>query len=87
MSNFYNPYMKGPDVGQGMQDILSQFIQMMLIKKMFPGQQQAPQQPITEPGTNLLGGLQFPAKTPSSPFDPATMQRLLSMMNMGMMRR
>jgi hypothetical protein len=34
--SFYNPYMSGPDWGQGIGDIASQITQMLMIKKMFP---------------------------------------------------
>jgi len=30
--SFYNPYMKGPDVGQGMQDMLPMMLLMMYLK-------------------------------------------------------
>jgi hypothetical protein len=42
--SFNNPYMQKPDYGQGFQDVASQVMQMLLMKKMFPGQggEQAP---------------------------------------------
>lgn len=43
--SFFNPYMKGPDYGQGMQGIISQLMQLLMMGKMFPGQQQQPQTP------------------------------------------
>jgi hypothetical protein len=34
--SFYNPYMKNADWGQGIGDISSQIMQMLMMKKMFP---------------------------------------------------
>ena len=39
--SFYNPMKKGPDFGQGIQDAMYQFIQMMMMKQMMGGQQGA----------------------------------------------
>ena len=36
MSPFYNPYMKTPDWGSGIQDIVGQLMQIMMMNKMFP---------------------------------------------------
>lgn len=36
--SFYNPYMQTPDYGQGIQDITSRILQMIMMKRMFPGQ-------------------------------------------------
>lgn len=40
MASFYNPYSPKPDVGQGMSDLIQQFIQMMLMKKIMQDKQQ-----------------------------------------------
>lgn len=56
--SFFNPYMKGPDIGQGAGDIMSQIMQMMMMKKMFPGQSQTQQVPTPMPqqGGMMQGG-------------------------------
>ena len=35
--SFYNPYSKYPDVGQGVSDLVMQFIQMMMMNKYMGG--------------------------------------------------
>ncbi len=64
---FYNPYMKKPDYASGIQDIINQLMQIMMMKKMFPGQQGggASQQPMTAGRPDAMmglaqGGLQSP---------------------------
>ena len=54
--SFYNPYQKGPDFGQGMGDIAQQIMQILMMKKMFPGQQQQGLQgPLTGGGAGGVG--------------------------------
>ncbi len=65
MANFNNPYMKGPDFGQGMGDIISQIMQMMMINKMYPGQQE--QEP--PPGNQGVSSM-FQANGPMGPPRP-----------------
>lgn len=38
MNGFYNPYTKGPDFGGGISDIINKVVQMLLLKKAYPGQ-------------------------------------------------
>jgi hypothetical protein len=72
MSGFYNPMMKTPDFGQGFGDIMNQIMQMLMIKKMYPNQQQTPNMggptPSAPSGPQIPGG---PSMTsmggPSSP--------------------
>jgi len=35
--SFYNPNMKGPDWGQGLQGLMQNIMMAMMMKKMFPG--------------------------------------------------
>lgn len=45
---FTNPYMKTPDWGSGIQDIVSQLMQMMMINRMLP-QNKTTEETVTEP--------------------------------------
>ena len=54
--SFYNPYSAKPDFGQGMGDIAQQIMQILMMKKMFPGQQQQGLQgPLTGGGAGGVG--------------------------------
>jgi len=44
--SFYSPYQRGPDIAGGMNDLVSQIMQMLMMKKMFPGQQQGGEPPV-----------------------------------------
>jgi hypothetical protein len=74
MASFYNPYQKGPDFGQGIGDIANQIMQVLMMKKMFPGQQQQAtlgQTPLGLPGGGGPMGGQFqqpPGQMPDQPF-------------------
>ena len=35
--SFYNPMQAGPDIGGGLQELMSQFMMMKLISQMYPG--------------------------------------------------
>ncbi len=57
MANFYNPFQKGPDFAQGIEGIINQIMQMMMVKKL--GQQtpttsvgQTPTNPAALPSGN-----------------------------------
>lgn len=39
---FYDPYSKSPNIGGGINDLVSQLMQILMMKKMFSGQQQGP---------------------------------------------
>jgi len=47
--SFYSPHSPKVQWGQGFEDLLSQLMQMLMISKMFPGQQQG-QQGLGQPG-------------------------------------
>ena len=74
--SFYNPYQQGPAVGQGMQDMISQIIQIMMMKKMAGDgkQRPQPQMPQPQPTTPLpqaRGGAPSPGAQGNLP--PGTM--------------
>ena len=56
MANFYNPYMKTPDFGQGSSDIVNQLMMMMMMKRMMGGGDQQPQMPTTIPPQGGMSG-------------------------------
>ena len=69
--SFYNPYQQGPAVGQGMQDMIGQIIQVMMMKKMMGDKKQpAPQMPTT-PLPQARGGAPSPGAQSNLP--PGTM--------------
>jgi hypothetical protein len=37
--SFYNPYLNKPDIGQGIQGIIQSIMPLLMMSKMFPGQQ------------------------------------------------
>jgi hypothetical protein len=90
MANFYNPYMKGPDMAQGTSDMVSQIMQMMMMKKMFGGQKPQTQQvPTPLPpqggmaqaqGPALMQGAQAPQVDRDMMNDPMIKQMLLQAM-------
>ena len=63
--SFYNPMMKGPDLGGGIQDALMQFMQMMMMKKMMGGdpQQQSQQVPTPAPQGGGQGVMDNPMQS------------------------
>lgn len=55
--SFFNPYMKGPDIGQGAGDLMGQIMQMLMMKKMGGGQQtQQVPTPLPQQGGMMQGG-------------------------------
>lgn len=48
MASFYNPYSPNPDIGGGISDLIHQFIQIMMMKKIMSGQGQQEQSPQEE---------------------------------------
>ena len=61
--SFYNPYQKGPAIGQGAQDMIPQIMQMMMLKQMMGNGNQPPQDPMgqqtTPPQTGLAPNTQM----------------------------
>ncbi len=58
MANFYNPYMKTPDYASGISDMLNQFLQILMMKKMFPGNRNQGQAQITpQPNAQMPTGV------------------------------
>ena len=98
--SFNNPYMKQPDFGQGMSDIMQQVMQMLMIKKM--GGQGQPQGGATNDpgmglGTSMPGGMTSPGQPPGmglqgmagsgpSPYglSPEMIQKIMAALRMGM---
>ena len=54
--SFYNPYKKGPDFGQGIQDAMYQLMQIMMIKNMMGGNNGRQQTEMAETSVPLAGG-------------------------------
>jgi len=95
--SFYNPYMKTPDFGQGMQDLVNQILQMLMMKQMMgQGRQQQPTPPPQAGGNMMTGaGMQAPPQQmpqmpqgAGSPFgtqmpqiDPMMLQYIMQMMS------
>ena len=78
---FYNPYMQGPDLGGGMQDLLGQIMQIVMMKKIMgqQGGQRPPQQPwlpnggqMPQPGLQgpMAGGPTPPQVSPQGSMPP-----------------
>jgi len=63
MANFYNPYKKGPDWSQGLNDIVGKLMQMMMMKQLF-GQQQPPQDPNLQGAASGGVGAPSPMQAP-----------------------
>jgi hypothetical protein len=57
MGNFYNPYMKSADIGQGVSGTISEIMQMMALKKMLEGDGSSSSQlgPTALPQSNMGG--------------------------------
>lgn len=51
MADFYNPYMKGPDIGQGMNQLVAQILMMQSLKDKGQGQPQTTQDVLGGPGS------------------------------------
>ena len=92
MASFYNPYQKGPDFGQGIGDIAQQIMQILMMKKMFPGQQtQETQMPGQMPSPRFQGGAlsspnpmgQAPGSMPEQGLDPQMLMMLMKMLGGG----
>jgi len=79
--SFYNPYMKGPDIGGGMSDIVGQILQILMMKKMFPAGSMPSYSPVSrnipQPGATMGG---------QSYLDPAMLQQIMMMLSGGMQR-
>ena len=63
--SFYNPYSKHPDYGQGINDLVMQFVQMMMMKKYMgqgqgqgQGKPQLGQTPMPQQGQTAQAGAQ-----------------------------
>jgi hypothetical protein len=84
---FYNPYMKTPDWGSGMQDIGYQLMLMKMIQQMMGQGRQQPQVPQTamRPAQNMGG---IPAQAPGQMGQPNLLQMLMQqIMQSGMQQR
>ena len=93
--NFYNPYMRGPDIGQGMQGIMQTVLPLLMMKKMFPQNQQLPQpqgqaqgnvgMPAMAAGQGAMGAPQSPVQGQASAMPnipPGFLQFLLPYLQM-----
>jgi len=87
MAGFYNPFSAKPDYGSGIQELLGQLAQMIMIKKMGQngGQQQLP--PPTQPQQRSQGPMnqavqQAPGAMPQGP-PPGSPQQFMSPMGGG----
>ena len=70
MNGFYNPYMKTPDWGAGMQDIGQQLMMMRLMQQLM-GRGNRPQQMPQAQGQGGIG-----AQPPMTPQTPAMGQQM-----------
>jgi len=67
---FYDPFSKSPNIGGGINDWVSQFMQILMMKKMFPGQEQTQQMGQTPLPTQGSG---MPMARPPVPQPPPQM--------------
>ena len=95
MANFYNPYSKYPDIGQGTSDLVNQIMMMLMMKKMM-GQGQQPNVPQSAGqggagvgvGAGMQGAMGNAPQGMDSPFGtPYSQDPQLMMMLMQMMQR
>jgi len=85
MSSWYNPYKKGPDWSQGLNDIVGKLMQMMMMKQLFGqgNQIQPPQDPMgqmTGPPQTGLSPMQGGPPPPQNPMQGGMPQTGLSPM-------
>ena len=85
MSSWYNPYKKGPDWSQGLNDIVGKLMQMMMMKQLFGqgNQIQPPQDPrgqMTGPPQTGLSPMQEGPPPPQNPMQGGMPQTGLSPM-------
>lgn len=77
---FTNPYMQGPDIGQGMNTLFPRIMQMMMMNRMFPGQGQPPQAPMGQPAMQPGGGAGLPGVQGGTAMPPQDMMPQQGMM-------
>ena len=92
--SFYNPYQQGPAVGQGMQDMISQIIQVMMMKKMFGDEKKQPPPEIPQPEGTFKTLQKTENYIPTqagqegqSSFPPGLMQAIMQMLMSGQVNR
>ena len=71
MAGFYNPFSAKPDYASGLQDLASQVMQMIMMKKMYGGEESSggavrPAQPMQDPSAPAFG----PPTPQAPPFAP-----------------
>ncbi len=91
---FYSPYQKGPDIGSGINDLVSQLMQILMMKKMFPGQEtsvgqtplpqspQNPSMPMNRMGGGMGQNVMNQAPQSMGGIDPMMIQKIMQMLRM-----
>jgi hypothetical protein len=71
MANFFNPYMKGPDFGQGVNSTIDDVLMQILMKKMMGDRGQTSMGETQLPRDNPMGGVKAnPQPQQSAPAQP-----------------